>query len=300
MNIPEQLSSMNGSNYKQYLDRMAKSSFFSTKQNIPPIITSYKCKTVLDIGCADGSFSNRIAEETGAKVTGLDINSKSIELAKEKFPNLEFIHSDINHLDKNRKFDCIVFCSVMHEISSYFPHEEYRYMKFPIKNAISEAEKHLNPGGILIIRDSVRHPSLINGGLIEHVEFSNEEYRDMFIKFMENDFKPVQKANKFDYTFTYRKGKTDFDFLVCEELLLEFLMVATWGKESWDREVKEKKLICTKNDWFQFLTKNNFKINSYTQTNEEYPKYCRKIYKIIPPYDWVMPEMVCLIVAQKE
>jgi len=304
MNKLEELSAV--SNHGQYLERMAKSSFFSTKQNIPPIIASYGCKTVLDVGCADGAFTKRIADETGAEVTGLDINSTSIELAKSKFPGINFICSSLFDLEEDRMFDCIVFCSVLHEVSSYCAEEKIRYTDIPIRFTIERACKHLNPGGIIVIREMVKQP----GDERYTVEFKTKEYSDLFKKFTGitkcdgntwvngpgGDFLPLTKTPGYvDYSARYLDGNNAW--LISKDLLIEFLLVATWGKESWDRETKERKLICKKQQFFSFLKDCGLAINSYTKTNEEYPKYWRKICHV---FKKDCPETTCLIVAQKQ
>ena len=288
MNKLEELSAT--SNHGQYLERMAKSLFFSTKQNIPPIIASYGCKTVLDVGCADGSFTKRIADETGAEVTGLDINAKNISIAREKFPNIDFICSELKYLGEDMMFDCILFCSVMHEISSYDLDEKIRFTSEPIREAVELAAKHLNPNGILIIRDGLKPPAEPRGE-----GFISSEYRDLFKKFL-NEFPPL-KRHKELYPQCVELDLKDVPALYSEEIFMEFFMIATWGDESWSREINERKFICSRGEWYDILFKNGFNVNSFTSTNEEYPKYCRKF--LNNPYAWIMPPTTCLIVAQK-
>jgi len=59
-----------------------------------------------DIGCATGIFTNYIHQNyknTCAIVKGVDISSVAIERAREKYPDLEFIVSDIKNFSENYK-----------------------------------------------------------------------------------------------------------------------------------------------------------------------------------------------------
>jgi len=290
MNIPESLSAI--SNHEQYLARMSTSSFFSTKQNIPPIIKSYGCKTVLDVGCADGSFTHRIACESETIITGIDINEKNIDLAKKNYPGYAFVCSDLKNISskiivfdkKPLTFDCIVFSSVLHEISSYDPDEKKRFTSKPIREAIEFAAKHLNPNGILIIRDGLKPSDVLKSSIEDGVILP--EYKETFRKFL-NEFPPLKRREEF-YPFMS---------LYSEEILMEFLMLVTWGKESWSREINERKFICSRGEWYDILFENGFNVNSFTSTNEEYPRYCRKFLNNL--YASIMPPTTCLIVAQK-
>lgn len=297
---PESLSAI--SNHEQYLARMSASSFFSTKQNIPPIIKSYGCKTVLDVGCADGSFTHRIACESQTIVTGIDINEKNIDLAKKNHPEYAFVCSDLKNLNnrvieidkKPLTFDCIVFSSVLHEISSYDPDEKKRFTSKPIREAIELAAKHLNPNGILIIRDGLKATSAF--GFSAGDDFFAPEYRDLFHKFVD-EFPPLKRGEEL-YPYNSPLSLHNGQFLYHEEIFMEFLMLATWGEESWSREINERKFICNRGEWYNILFKNGFNVNSFTATNEEYPRYCRKF--LNNPYVWTMPSTTCLIVAQKK
>ena len=293
MNTLEQLSSE--TNHSEYLSRMEKSSHFSTKQNIPSIIAAHGCKTVLDVGCADGSFTKRIADESGAETTGLDINEKSIRLARKKFPGIDFVCAELSHLGSDKKFDCIVFCSVMHEISSYFPITWFRYTKKPIERAIMFATAHLNPGGIIIVRDGLSHMQQYAQKFVR-TKFTSTKYSKLFKKFTE-EFAAKDIFNT-PQKIWIEEGKTEF--LIAEDYLMEFLLIATWGTRSWKREVRERKLICTKSEWIEILKSNGLKICSWLQTNEEYPEYFEKICEGTRWDGWEIPDTTCVVVAKKE
>ena len=61
------------------------------------VLTDLKSKNVLDIGCGDGQNSILLAK-LGAKVTGIDISPKSIELAQKK--------AKINQVSDSTSFIC--------------------------------------------------------------------------------------------------------------------------------------------------------------------------------------------------
>lgn len=62
-------------------------------------------KSVLEIGCATGTL---LAGLSAARGVGVDISSKMIKIAKEKYPDLEFINADAVNLKFSEKFDYIV------------------------------------------------------------------------------------------------------------------------------------------------------------------------------------------------
>jgi len=77
---------------------------------------------ILDIGCGDGKITAAIASLVPeGRVVGLDIDTKNIAFAQEKFPvnnysNLQFTHADITKMDKLGEFDLIVSFSCLHYV----------------------------------------------------------------------------------------------------------------------------------------------------------------------------------------
>jgi len=74
------------------------------------------CKTILDIGCGCGVIALMLAQKTSAKVTGIDMDKKSVIEAQKNAENspwknrMLFIHDNLQHfVQKNfQKFDVIV------------------------------------------------------------------------------------------------------------------------------------------------------------------------------------------------
>ncbi len=73
----------------------------------------FQGKNILDFGCGKGDFYGFIKDK-GISVTycGIDINENLIGLAKEKYPEAEFLTMDIEETDFERKFDIIFVCGV--------------------------------------------------------------------------------------------------------------------------------------------------------------------------------------------
>lgn len=73
---------------------------------------------VLDIGCGNGSLAYDIAVKSGGIITGIDINSESIQFAKEHFthPNLTFIEGDALVYKIEGIFDSIILSNILEHI----------------------------------------------------------------------------------------------------------------------------------------------------------------------------------------
>jgi 2-polyprenyl-3-methyl-5-hydroxy-6-metoxy-1,4-benzoquinol methylase len=77
------------------------------------IAGDFSGKRVLDFGCGKGDFYGYMKEKNiYVKYCGIDINENLIELAKGKYPGIEFIAMDIEETEFNRVFDIIFVCGV--------------------------------------------------------------------------------------------------------------------------------------------------------------------------------------------
>lgn len=104
---------------------------------------------ILDVGCGDGYYSERIAR-TGAAVVGIDINRKALARAqKRRRPGLEFVEMNAEELDfPEACFDKIVsFCVIEH-----FANDE---------QVLALLARALRPGGLLVFSaDSLSLPGI--------------------------------------------------------------------------------------------------------------------------------------------
>lgn len=65
--------------------------------------------SVLDIACGTGKFSNYL-NRCEADVTGIDISQNAIEIASQKYPDIDFVVGDAMNLPFPKKNFEIVFC----------------------------------------------------------------------------------------------------------------------------------------------------------------------------------------------
>jgi SAM-dependent methyltransferase len=121
--------------------------FSRTRQNIWPEIKFlldkylFSGEKVLDLGCGNGRYFEYLKEKN-VDYFGVDNSDKLIELAKNRYPGVNFQIADAFNLPfSDNFFDKIVSIAVLHHI----PSEELR-IKF-----LKELKRVLKPGGILIL-----------------------------------------------------------------------------------------------------------------------------------------------------
>ena len=105
-------------------------------------------RTVLDLGCGDGALTGLLAME-GARVTGIDVEPKAIELAREMFLSHglkgNFILQETAHFHGigNSSFDFIVCADVIEHVQ----HPEI---------ILEEIHRILKPTGMAVLTTPVR------------------------------------------------------------------------------------------------------------------------------------------------
>lgn len=95
---------------------------------------------VLDLGCGNGSLSNAIAQQ-GYEVVGVEESTSGITIARQKFPDCQFIQASIYDSPKVEllnAFDVVIAIEVIEHL--FYPRE-----------LVKLAQKCLKPGGHLII-----------------------------------------------------------------------------------------------------------------------------------------------------
>ena len=82
-----------------------------------------KNKTLLDLGCGEGLWSQKLAEK-GYHVMGIDSSEYGIKIAREKNPDIEFYVTEAEFLDRSNmsEFDVMISMDVIEHLknSDYF------------------------------------------------------------------------------------------------------------------------------------------------------------------------------------
>ena len=284
MNTLEKLTAEDKGNYEVYLNRMSQSCAVSSKHLIP-FYTIGK-KTILDVGCADGTLMKAIKEvNPEARAVGIDLNQNAIDLARAAgLEAYKLSLEDVAFLCKDQ-FDCVVFSSVLHEISSYATAN--RFSALPIQETLESAYDLLSKDGIIIIRDGL----MDNSEEICTAKFANPDDEKWFFKFV-NEF----EYPYFDYDYHDMKGA-----ITCyTELMQEFLATWTWGEKSWHREIQEKFCILTEQSWMKVVNGVGFEDIAFFKSKEDYPKFLIPKVKLYGKHNReFFPYMTCTIVAKK-
>lgn len=91
-------------NFLQFIWHHQKWTFFKK------LMHHKKLKTILDVGCASGTFTNNLTQVfPEAKIYGVDAYSAAINFAQKKYPHLNFIEADAHRLPfKPNTFDLII------------------------------------------------------------------------------------------------------------------------------------------------------------------------------------------------
>ena len=121
----------------------------ANKRIIKERFTNFNGEKILDLGCGYGYYTDYF-RSIGGCATGVDGSQKMIDIAKDKYPECDFLVADITGRFPFEKetFD-IVFCNqVLMDIEN-------------IENVFSECYRILKHGGILYY--SITHPAFFNG-----------------------------------------------------------------------------------------------------------------------------------------
>jgi ubiquinone/menaquinone biosynthesis C-methylase UbiE len=153
-----------------------------------------KTKTLLHLAC--GAGMNDYTFKKHFEVTGVDISVEMLSLAKELNPEIEYIHGDMRTIELKKKFDAVAIPDSI----------DYMKTKTDLEKLIRTANKHLNPGGVLLI---VAHPK-------ETFKENNFVYTgkkgDIEVTVFENNYITPENDSIYEATIIYlirRNGKLE-------------------------------------------------------------------------------------------
>lgn len=144
-------------------------------------------KVVADAACGDG-YGTSILARNARRVFGIDIDSDTIQRAKEKYtdPNISFIEGSIENLPlEDQSIDVFISFETIEHVT-----EELQ------KKFLNEIFRVLKPEGILVI--STPNKALYSDLYNYHNEFHIKEfYKEEFVAFLKNKFQNVKLYNQY-------------------------------------------------------------------------------------------------------
>lgn len=130
---------------------------------------------ILDVGCGEG-FVTLILSEKNSKITGCDYSIESIELARKKYPDIEFVYSNSTNL---RFKDGIFTKVILSDIAEHL-------LKIQLVNTLTEIERVLIKKGILILATPLT-ANEENTSTYSHIyEYSASEMKSILLKIFSN------------------------------------------------------------------------------------------------------------------
>ncbi|MDX1535714.1 MAG: methyltransferase domain-containing protein [Candidatus Spechtbacterales bacterium] len=232
-------------NKKIYLERMSKP--LQEKLKVVKYFPS-GAKRILDVGCADGTVTIALAQLfPNIEFLGIDLDKEFISIAKDRakeegVKNVSFKKCYLRDLlQREEKYDAVVFISVMHEFYSYGEGIS------SVLKAMADAHELLVDNGEIVVRDMILHE------YTKHTKFNV----DTILEKIRNKKDIIPYLDDFEEIF----GKADSIYKANHFLLKYFYT------ENWDRESKEYYVPVTFEQYqemFSLLGMDMQYMNSYT------------------------------------
>lgn len=140
-------------------DLIYKSKDYKKESEVIINILGEKRKDILEVCCGTGNYLKEF--EKKYNVTGFDINSGVLDIAKEKTLNSRLIEADMKDFNLNLKFDAVL---------CLFSSIGYCQNKEELDKTIQNFANHLNGNGVIIVDTWVFKGDFINENLSVQVE----------------------------------------------------------------------------------------------------------------------------------
>jgi SAM-dependent methyltransferase len=131
------MTDWDGAQYQERFDKLAASG--NDVHGEADFVMRYAPRTVLDAGCGTGRVAIELARR-GVDVVGADVNPSMLEVAHERAPHIEWVHSDLTALDLGRTFDVVAMAG---NVPLFTP-------PGTLAALIAGCARHVAPGGVLI------------------------------------------------------------------------------------------------------------------------------------------------------
>ena len=172
--------------------------------------SSCKIKTILHLGCGAG-FSDHTFKKHFT-VTGVDISHRMLDIARKVNPEVTYHHGDMKNIELGELYDAVVVPDSI----------DYMRSEDELLAVLATANKHLKPGGMLLI---VGHPA-------ERFRQNSFVYtgsnQDVEITIFEHNYIPAHPGTGYEATFVYlirRHGELE---IYADRHFLGLFKLQTW------------------------------------------------------------------------
>ncbi|MBM3708341.1 MAG: class I SAM-dependent methyltransferase [Actinobacteria bacterium] len=151
-----------------------------------------KPRTLLHLGC--GAGGNDYTFKKYFKVTGIDISSDMLKMAKRMNPEVTYYNYDMRNLKLDKTFDAVAIPDSI----------GYMVTEKDLKRTISSAYNHLKPGGVILIVACIKEEFKENNFLYTGAN------KDTEITVFENNYISEPAKTTYEATIVYlirKKGK---------------------------------------------------------------------------------------------
>jgi trans-aconitate methyltransferase len=162
---------------------------------------------ILELGCGTGTLTRELSKSfPHAQITALENNDEMLKMAtklSEKFSNIEFHASDITDKENGffQKYDLIVMNNVLYTIKEK-------------QTLLKKIEKHLLPGGLLLISDPKTQTDTKDSEILKK-QFKNLKSLSKLIFYMPSTIYITYFNKKIDKAYK-RIDKTELHNLIKE------------------------------------------------------------------------------------
>ena len=156
-------------------------------------------QTILDLGCGNGRLYELLKDLKDLKYIGIDNNKKFVQLAKEKFKNINFLYGNALSIPYPGKVDILFNIASFHHIPS----------KLLRIKCVQEMKKILKPNSVLILTVwnlfQPRYFTYVLKSLFNYfIQLGKYDWNDTFIPWGD------KKVKRYYHAFTKRELKKLF------------------------------------------------------------------------------------------
>ena len=151
---------------------------------------------LLEVACGTGAHIAHLRQYY--TITGLDLDSAMLNIARQSFPDVKFHQADMCDFDLGTQFDCV---------TCLFSSIGYVKTVSALHQAIGTMTHHLKPGGVLIVEPWLRPDQFTQGHVAGlYVDQLERKIARMNIGIIENGVSILD----FHYMVATKEGITNF------------------------------------------------------------------------------------------